>query len=167
MNSVRKRLRRDAAHVAIEIPVPRQGEGQVIDRDLEEEVNLLSRSIGGLSVLSPEATEALVERVSSQFSVDRSRQWWWEGLLGARVIECDTSDGLAALQRLLPQNEALALVVTDDEFPPWIAVSGAWPSLSRMLRETRLFEFFVVPDRLNWIVFSTHDSQLVVAGDLG
>lgn len=138
----------------------------MIDADLVEELNSLSRVTGGLSVLSPEATEALVDRVAAKFSVDRSRQWWWEGLPGARVIECDPADELAALRRMLPQHEALALVVTDDESPPWIAVSGAWPALSQMLHEARLFEFFVVPDRLDWIVFSTHDNRLVVSGDL-
>jgi hypothetical protein len=137
----------------------------VIDTELVEEVEALSWSTAGLSMLSAEETVSLLERVAATFSVDRSRLWWWEGLQGARSIECDPVDEVAALERLLPQNEALVLVVTDDESPPWIAVSGAWRSLAEMLRETRQFEFFVVPDQLEWIVFSTHDNQLVVSGD--
>jgi hypothetical protein len=57
------------------------------------------------------------------------------------------------------------LVITDDELPPWVVVSGAWNGVRHLLSEARFFEFFVVNTSLRWIVFDTHDNRLVVGGD--
>lgn len=138
----------------------------MIDTDLITELEGVCRITPGISLLNSQTTEALLERIAAKFSVDRSRLWWWEGVQPTRVVECSSVGELADLERLMPQSAELTLVVTDDESPPWVAVLGTWRALSQMLRETRHFEFFVVNDRLDWIVFSTHDGKLIAAGDL-
>jgi hypothetical protein len=136
----------------------------MMDPTLVVQVEALS-STRGMKLLSPESTRDVVERMAAKFSVDRSRLWWWEGIQSARSFPYAPDEELQALGRLMSSHSnALTLIVTDDQPPPWIAVSGPWTSLLHLLQETRHFEFFVLDETLNWVVFDTHHNELVVAG---
>lgn len=137
----------------------------MIDEGLVAELSAICAADPRLVYLSAEATDDLLARVAARFRVDTSRLWWWEGIPNARSVPYAEGQGLSELARLVVDPDGdLTLVVTGDEPPPWLGIAGPLPALLQLLNETPHFEFFVVDNELNWIVFDTHHDELVVSG---
>jgi len=131
--------------------------------DLYEAISQYVATNDTVTVLGEVDAEQLRRNVRDRFGLQEELVWWWEGLsTKASSISYGSEDGLDVLISVLPTTaENLYLFATDDEAPPWVCVSGTGQALVALLRELPCFEFFVVDAMLTWIVFDTHQNQLI------
>lgn len=137
-----------------------------IDPDLLADLREIAPTVGLQELSTTEAEHVAISALEAFVTVPDAT-WWWavlrEPVISLRYGE---GDGVALLLRLQPPDTRVVLVVTDDEQPPWPAFEGALQDVVAMLREVRVFEFWVAPRDWRWIVFDTHENALVVAGSL-
>ncbi len=120
----------------------------------------------GLRVVPDDDTSALALEAAGRFAIDRKLRWWWQGLSAGGRLAYSGQGGLRLLDRMLQQHAGdLIMVITDDELPPWLAVSGRWECLRALLEEHQFFEFFLLDRRVDWLVFDTHENALVFVGE--
>lgn len=117
-----------------------------------------------LRLLLDEEADEFLKRISDRFGFDASRTWWWEGAVGTESPYEDPAnavDKLGDVLRAAPDAK-FYLAVTDDEPAPWPVIYGGWKELSKIIREERLFEFFIFDETMDRVVFDTHMTRLVV-----
>jgi hypothetical protein len=137
-----------------------------IDQELLADLSEAARRVG-VTELSPAEAEHIARSAQAKFVTAPEATWWWTALREPAIsLRYGNEDGVTLLLRLLPSDTTLLLFVTDDESAPWPAFEGAPLDLARMLREERVFEFWVAPRDMGWIVFDTHENALVVGGSL-
>lgn len=137
-----------------------------VDPELLADLRNLARNLG-LAELSDADGAQVAQCVQDAFVTKPEATWWWTVLAPpVASLPYGENDGLALLLRLLPAETTVLLVVTDDEHAPWPVFEGALPEVVTMLREARAFEFWVATRDWRWIVFDTHNNELVVAGSL-
>ncbi len=138
-----------------------------MNSDLRDDVLALARRTDGLRVLDGVEAQVATDGLGARFVEDKAAVWWWESLRPPSVhIAYGDTDGLEALLRLIPKEATVRLAVTDDDPPPWLMVEGRIEALVEMLRNLRIFEFWIAPLDGEWVVFDTHVNSLVVAGGL-
>ncbi len=136
----------------------------MVDAELLDEIEDAIGRIGGISKLSQESAENCIQEVADRFVSDTSKIWWWESLKGpATCLEYGEADGLVTLEGLIDSSEVVLLVVTDDEAPPWPVYRGKMQAIVALLRESRFFEFILVPENLGFAIFDTHHNQIICA----
>ena len=136
----------------------------MIDASLTEEVRIALTKAPSVRKLSDEEAGAAVDAVAKRWEIDTDANWWWEGLSAEHHAIPYDDDGLDKLAQIAPTDARAHLVITDDELPPWPVLTGTVGDLIGVLRELPFCEFFLVDPKHEWIVFDTHESQLVVAG---
>jgi hypothetical protein len=137
-----------------------------IDPELLADLGDAARVVG-VTELSFADAKHVAMSAQATFVTAPEATWWWTALREPAIsLRYGNEDGVALLLRLLPSDTTVVLVVTDDERAPWPAFEGALVDVATMLREVRVFEFWVVPRDLGWIVFDTHENALVVCGSL-
>lgn len=139
----------------------------MIDHSLAHEVEMSAERIGRVHRLSSDETNSRVSRLAETYVKDARALWWWGDLkLPSKRIAYRDHGGLPMWPNMVgPETEAI-LVVTDDSEPPWIAYSGCARDLAEMLQECRFFEYFVAARDESWMIFDTHENELVVVGTL-
>ena len=134
-----------------------------LDKDLCDSIaGFVSSGHAGLTILDRAHAASLVGEVAERFVSDANALWWWESLADEpwEIAYRDT-DGLQEIERLLQKaTTPLYLVVTDDEHPPWLVVRGELGAIIALLREQRVFEFFIVDESRSWVIFDTHHGSL-------
>jgi hypothetical protein len=116
-------------------------------------------------VLTAQETSTLIQGIAQSLAMGPPQKWWWAGLASSRAIPYEDGKGLDVVARIAAiASGPLFLVATDDEPPPWIALSGPLSSLRQLLEQARYFEFFIVDSTMRWIVFDTHHNEVVVYG---
>lgn len=134
-------------------------------KELKESLARFAGRRADLRVLDADETERLTWDVASRFVEDPSCLWWWESLLGVSQSIEYHGDGLKLLSTLLAARSGeLTLFVTDEQRPPWMALRGSRDALIELLGDHQSFEYFVVDDSLDWIIFDTHHDCLVIVG---
>jgi hypothetical protein len=122
----------------------------------------------GLHLLSDDEAKTRIDLVARAFVTDPERRWWWDSLVEpTKRNSYADSDGLAILEELLESENEVDLFVTDDSGSPWPLISGNSTAVVRLLRECLFFEFIIAARDGSWVIFDTHDNELVLAGRLG
>jgi len=138
-----------------------------MDSQLRDNILSVVDSTDRLRVLDAAEAQAAIAELGARFVEDTSVIWWWESLRPPTVrIPYGDADGLEWLLRLVPDEATVRLAVTDDEAPPWLMVEGRIDALVEILRQLRIFEYWIAPAEAEWMVFDTHSNALVVAGCL-
>jgi hypothetical protein len=137
----------------------------MVDTELAAHVEAFCRQHAPhVHLLPPDDTSVLIGDVSRHLALGPARKWWWEAAARAKRRRYE-GEGLSTVDKLvLARVGPLYLVITDDEAPPWIAVSGKWPTIRSLLEESRFFEFFIVDGARAWAMFDTHHNELVIVG---
>ena len=139
----------------------------MINEDLMNELRSLVSASPVTRELERLESHNLVESVGRRFVRDVRQVWWWDSLKNeSELLIYGESDGLAVVEELIPDDEKVWLVVTDDEARPWPVFAGKFSGILEILRESGFFEYFLVGEQLGWIVFDTHHNVLLVTGDL-
>jgi hypothetical protein len=140
----------------------------VPESELAESIRRYAASHPELLVLDAKSADQLTKTIARAHVRDQLRLWWWESLREPAATESyGSADGLARVQQLLGEKPGpFTLMVTDDERPPWMGVRGPLESLVSLLRDQHYFEYLLVDDSLTWVLFDTHENNLVVAGSL-
>jgi hypothetical protein len=129
---------------------------------------LVAASRIGLVVLEDQEFSYLIDGIRRRYLASRPSIWWWDSLkVPSRRIDYGDNSGLARLRAILPDRNDLVLVATDEVAVPHGGVRGSAVQLVQLVGDCSGFEFAVVPPDLEWIVFDTHHSELVIAGQLG
>ena len=138
-----------------------------MDSELRDDILSVVDSTDRLRVLDAAEVHAVTDELGARFVEDTSVIWWWESLRPPTVrISYGDADGLEWLLRIVPDEATVRLAATDDEAPPWLMVEGRIGALVEMLRQLRIFEYWIAPIDGEWMVFDTHANGLVVAGGL-
>jgi hypothetical protein len=136
-----------------------------MDANLAQALREAAKHVGEVRELEATETQRVVDEIGRKFVEKTESVWWWDGLrLPARRIfrYSDWQTMKAAAFEMLGDRDApLILVATDDNPPPWIAVSGSLESLLNVIAETHYFEFFLTDASLSWAMFDTHHDELV------
>jgi hypothetical protein len=138
-----------------------------LDKDLQDSIaRFVSSGDADLTILAEAQAASLVGEVAERFVDDPNALWWWDSLAEESwQIAYGDTDGLEQIERLLEKETTpVYLVVTDDEHPPWLVVRGGLSEIIALLREQRVFEFFIVDESRSWVIFDTHHNCLIVAG---
>ena len=139
----------------------------VVEESLLEELSEVSNRIGGVAPLPEESRARELQKISDIYVTDSTSRWWWKHLSQkSKQISYDENDDFSTLLSLVNTQDGCFLVVTDDELPPWPIYSGDIGSIAKVLRECRYFEYFLVSENYEWIVFDTHMNELIVSGSL-
>lgn len=98
------------------------------------------------------------------FKFDFSYLYLWEHEIHNKKTYHYSNDNWSELMNLEMDkfSEQVYLVVTDDEFYPWIVFRGKKSDLKILLEEQRFFEFFIFDDYYNKILFDTHHNSLIL-----
>lgn len=140
---------------------------RMIDQELIEDIRHTFLELTTLHELDPEEVESLAEKIANKFIIDRSKIWWWESLTSnSFVIEYGEEDGLKILENLISNDQPVFLFVTDDEPEPWNVFIGNFGCILDVLKNQRFFEYFIVSEEIEWVVFDTHHNSLFIAGTL-
>ena len=98
----------------------------------------------GIEFLDDLVIETIVAQVGERFISDCDARWWWTEVKGTtqEVLYDDAGrtyvDALRDVIR--DQAESLTMVVTDDEFPPWVGIRGDLDTLLGLLKDLWAFE---------------------------
>lgn len=137
-----------------------------VDPGLLSTLRNLARTLG-IAELSETDAAHVTRSAQDAFVTKPEATWWWTVLRPpVASLRYGEKDGLTLLLRLVPSETTVVLVVTDDEHTPWPAFEGSLREVVTMLREARVFEFWIVTRDWRWIVFDTHNNELVVSGSL-
>lgn len=138
-----------------------------MDSELRRDILSLVESTDGLRVLTAVESQAATDALRARHVNDPATIWWWTSLRPPTFrVSYGDADGLEVLRSYVPEQATVRLAATDDEQPPWLIVEGRIDALIEMLRELRIFEYWVAPVDGEWMVFDTHDNALIVAGAL-
>jgi len=137
-----------------------------VSKDLVDALRRSLRTRGELRELDLLRVEEISGAVAERFVSDPGLRWWWDALrVPHRSIAYGEGDGIGCIRGLLgTERDRISMIVTDDEFPPWFGVEGNLGALSELLQDLPYFEYFLVDDSFEWIVFDTHSNTVVVAG---
>ena len=139
----------------------------MIDQELIEDIHRASVGLATFHELNLVDSENIIAKISKKYISDTSKVWWWESLESdSFTIEYGEEDGLKILENLISNDQTVFLFVTDDEPEPWNIFKGDFSEVLNVLKEQRFFEYFIVSEEIEWIVFDTHHNSLVIAGIL-
>ncbi len=139
----------------------------MIDEDLAAELETARRQVGGIMRLHDDAADMYVSELAKRFVDDGGATWWWESLRPpTKRLNYGHSDGLSMLVNLIDSESDVIMVVTDDAPPPWHVYLARPQKLVALLRECRFFEYFVAATDRRWIIFDTHQNDLILGGTL-
>jgi hypothetical protein len=132
------------------------------------DVRPLAEGDGRLAVLDETAARALVRQVKERFVADPRHLWWWESLRGetASVPYDDSAYPLEFLRARLVDQPQVNLIVTDNQRDPSGVVRGSPGAILDLLGALRPFEFALTDDDVRWLILDSHESVLVLAGDI-
>lgn len=139
----------------------------MIDEELIESIRSMFDDSPALLELDKEEAKGLASSVASRYVSDTNKIWWWESLKSdSLVIDYGEEDGLNMLENLICNDKSVIIFITDDQPEPWCVLRGASSEILNVIKNQRFFEYFIVPEELNWIVFDTHHNSFVIAGSL-
>jgi hypothetical protein len=141
-----------------------------MDTELLDEVRKSVQKQGHVEELQADLTNSVLTSVGSKFVKEPKSIWWWQNLnCPAQTLSYANADMANEIRELLPDDQQVRLVITDDEPPPWPVFQGPVDEVLAVIGEQRFCEFFLIPvtnAEPGWIIFDTHDNQLVVAGEI-
>src|SRR5215469_8556202 len=133
---------------------------------LWDEVVVAAKEAGAVA-LDAQDLSRLVDAIYRRYLKSPASSWWWSSLkVPIGTLEYGDRDGLAIVMSILPEQDDLTLVVTNESVRPLGAVRGSAMQLRGVIANCPFFEFAIVPANLEWIVFDTHHNALVGAGRL-
>ncbi|MEO1262601.1 MAG: hypothetical protein AAFZ15_27595 [Bacteroidota bacterium] len=117
----------------------------------------------GYSKLSEEEAEVELAKLKEAFRFDYKVLHLWGHNWENREI-CEYGEGWGKeLSRYLKDfADCIYLVVTDDEFYPWVVYYGEKRELKGLLEEQRFFEYFVFDHSCKKVLFDTHHNSLIL-----
>ena len=135
----------------------------MVDENLITEIRAMLGSTG-CAELDRETSNELAARIAQKYAIDTRNIYWWEAI-GVSAHSCgyEGEDSLRLIRDIVDGNPRVFLFVTDDQAPPWPAFYGSLDAVLVIISEQQLFEFFIVPDSLEWLIFDTHESRLIWA----
>ena len=138
-----------------------------MDAELSAAISNYVIANGGTRVLVPDEAEFVRAQVARRFGFTDKQTWWWNYVPSPiKSVTYPDGDGLRRLAEILPLGEQrLFLFTTDDDPPPWLCVSGPRQAVLDLVAELRFFEFFIVDEKMTWIVFDTHHNTLIGHGN--
>lgn len=138
-----------------------------MDSELSQAIGEYAAANHEIKLPKPDEAESLRVQVARRFGFSDAHTWWSEHVPApARTVVYSAGQGLQLLSAIIPaESGRILLFVTDDDPPPWACISGSRQALICLLGELRFFEFFMVDDRMNWIIFDTHHNTLVGHGE--
>jgi hypothetical protein len=115
-----------------------------------------------------EETDAknIVENLCKKFCFDLSKRYLWADVRIKEKITYnnDIEDWEVLLSTLLQNfDERVYLVVTDDEFYPWAVFDCKRDIVIDILKEQQYFEFFIFDKPMKYVLFDTHENELLLA----
>lgn len=121
----------------------------------------------GCIALDQKVADRMANAMAQRYAIDSSKLRWWEGMgVPSRTTQYQPHEGLNLIRKLVDGNPQVVMFVTDDEPPPWPAVRGPLDQVLFIVSEQRFFEYFLVPESLEWLIFDTHDNALVASSTL-
>ncbi len=135
--------------------LPRTMEG------LKEEIKKLQNEMG-LDVSLINDSSKTLNLLFEIFELDTERLYLWESKKGEKFDYSQDSWVSVLKNQLADFEEVLYLVVTDDEFPPWLVYKCKKGDLLKLLPELRFFEYFLFDERMKKVVFDNHHNQFIV-----
>jgi hypothetical protein len=115
-----------------------------------------------LAVVPEAVAHALAEQVRRRLGVAADAVWWWQACAPLENIGASNMGLHAALATLPGSEGSLFMFVSDDEPPPWPCVTGSAMALSALIAESPYFEYLIAPPDAAWVLFDTHDNQLLL-----
>ena len=110
----------------------------------------------------------ILQDISCRYKIDTKNIWWWENpKVTFSTISYGSSYALELIKGIVgSDSEVVTLVVTDDEPSPWPAWRGELRCIIDVIYELRYFEYFLVGENQNWLIFDNHHNQLILMGSI-
>ena len=94
---------------------------------------------------------------------DAKYRWWWEHLKSP-VSSALVYDPISTIQKLVPSNESVFLIVEDDSDKFWL-YDGYIEEFRLVLEELYHFEYYVVSKKMEWLLCQNHHCYLIASGN--
>jgi hypothetical protein len=136
-----------------------------MDQDLITEIkNFIETENLDCVVVSEHETANLVENLAKHFGFDLSHRYLWEGVCMQERIAYNDYNWEKLMFKLFGKfQERVFLVVSDDDFYPWIIFNSKKELIINLLKAQRYFEYFIFDQSMSHVLFDTHDNQLLMA----
>ncbi|WP_421797850.1 hypothetical protein [Haliscomenobacter sp.] len=114
--------------------------------------------------LTQDNTSLLLEQLRVAFNLNFNQLFLWETKVEKSSSWEYGDDWDSIFSKLLNQYfpSSVYLVVTDDEFYPWVVNAGDKVSVIALLYQQQFFEYFIFDDLIEKILFDTHHNNLVL-----
>lgn len=116
-------------------------------------------------LLEVNQAKEIIENLAKVYHFDLSKRYLWEDVYSKQRISYDNETEVwtrLLTQLLLNFESKTYLVVTDDEFYPWAVFECQKEKIVEVIREQRHFEFFIFDKSMRFILFDTHDNELLL-----
>lgn len=138
-----------------------------MDHQLLIDFDTEAMSFSSVIRLSDLEIQEIQNLICYRFGIDLDNVWCWENMAHIdTIIEYGNENGLNKIKLLFNTNPVVKLVVTDEDTPPWFGFKGKVFDLLEVVNKLRYFEFFIVNEDCNIIVFDTHQNALVLSRNI-
>lgn len=138
-----------------------------MDTELIDNIRFFLKNMETIAELDKDKSHKLITKASRKFVSDPMKRWWWESLsCDSKTVEYSDDDGLEIIKMNLKGDNSVFLVVTDDEFTPWPVFQGNLDEILELISEQRYFEYFLIGETEDWLIFDNHHNVLVVVGSI-
>ena len=116
------------------------------------------------SIVDPEVSLNIIKELSKIYSFSFNDLYWWENVKADVSYKySDNNEWTTKLSEMIKvYGEEVLLFITDDEYTPWPAFKCNTDRLITLLSGQRFFEYFIVDEKFEYILFDTHHNVLLL-----
>ena len=121
--------------------------------------------VNGLTftLLSEIYSQNLLTELKDKFDFSYDKKFIWEGLKSSPFKIIEYGDKWEYFLSIFLQEfcDKIFLVITNEEFYPWMILEGNSNELIQLLKEHPFFEYFIFDRSKDYVLFDTHHNEFI------